>query len=372
MKNIAFSLCLIFLFSLTGCAGRISLEEATQAGAHQLSADNIDTLVSGNSLHMVAWDKSIAADIEFSDNGKLDAINSTGEKTFGRWSTDDERHRLCLQFKFWDNGATNCYKVFKDQDHYLLFNNDGTLANTFVPEREIGYTLADMNAGVLGSPPPGSETTKVARKTRPLQPAPAPVAVPAPAPEGSLLSTITFGLLGSSDNGEMPEDEEDTRQEFVPAPQLMAKTLSKPHQQLLDTDECPGCNLSGVDLSGTKLKGANLAGADLSGANLQEVNLKGANLKGANLQSARLTDAILIGADLENADLSDANLHWADLSKANLKNANMERAYLVKTFFYKADLTGANMSGVQSQRTIFEKAIGVPEHLLNNNTNSNE
>ncbi len=367
MKNIAFCLCLVLLFSLAGCAGRINLEEATKTGANQLSAANIETLVTGNSLHMVAWDKSIEADIEFSENGKLNAINSVGEKTFGRWSTDDEGHKLCMKFKFWDNGATNCYKVFKDKDHYLLFNNDGTLANTFVPEREVAYTLADTNAGVLALPPPGSTTRKVRRKSTK-----APVEEPVTeAKEAGLLSTITFGLIGGADDDE-PEEEPEVRQEFIPAPQILAKTLSKQHQQLLDTDECPGCNLSGIDFTGSKLKGVNLEGADLSGANLQEVNLKGANLKGANLQSARLADAILIGVDLENADLSDANLHWADLSKANLKNANMTRAYLVKAFFYKADLTGANLSGVQSQRTIFEKAIGVPEHLIKNNTNQSE
>ncbi len=362
MKKISLTLGLVLLFSLSGCAGRINLEEAVKAGANQLSAENIDTLVSGNSLHMVSWDKADEADIDFSDNGKLNAVNSVGESTFGRWSTDDEKHTLCLKFKHWGNGDTNCFKVFKDKEHYLLFNNDGTLANTFVPEREVEYTLADNNAGILAMPPPGSKPRRVAKKI------PAAVAPADPSKEAGLLSTLTFGMLGADDDDVEAEPEE--RNEFVPAPLVQKKVLSEAHQRLLDTDKCPGCNLSGIDFSGTKLKGVNLEGADLSGANLQEANLKGANLKGANLQSARLTDAILIGADLENADLSDANLHWADLSKANLKNANMERAYLVKAFFYKADLTGANMSGVQSQRTIFENAIGVPEHLLLKNKNT--
>lgn len=322
MKTIAFSLCLVLLFSLSGCARRINLEEATLGGATQLSADTIETLVTGNTLHMVSWDKSVEADIAFAEN-KLNAINSVGEKTFGRWTTDEKDHKLCLQFKFWGDGATNCFKVFKDNDHYLLFNNDGTLANTFVPEREVEYTQADMNAGSLALPPPGSSTRAIIS---------APVAQPL----------------------------------------VTKKSLSTPKQQLLDTRACPGCNLAGIDLSGTKLKGVNLEGANLSGANLQEVNLKGANLKGANLYSARLSDAILIKADLENANLAEANLHWADLSKANLRNANMAGAYLVKAYFYRSDLTGANMNGVRSQRTIFEKSIGVPEHLLHGNTNSKE
>ncbi len=363
MRNFAFYIFLALLLTLTACAGRISLEEATKAGAKQLSADNIDTLVAGNSLHMVSWDKSIEADIDFSESGKLNAINSVGEDTFGRWTTDDDKHMLCMKFKFWGEGATNCYKVFKSDDHYLLFNNDGTLANTFIPEHEVEYTMADLNAGVLAQPPQGT-TTKKQKKKRVKKKAPEPEQE-----KGGLLSALTFGLVGG-DDGEAEEPEAEVRKEYVPAPMVVKeKILSEPHQKLLDTGECPGCNLSGVDLTGTKLKGANLEGADLSGANLQEVNLKGANLKGANLQSARLADAILIKVDFENADLSDANLHWADLSKANLKNANMERAYLVKAFFYKADLTGANMSGVQSQRTIFEKAIGVPDHLLKKSKN---
>ncbi|MEN8258722.1 MAG: pentapeptide repeat-containing protein [Thermodesulfobacteriota bacterium] len=364
MKNFTFLLCIFLSFSLIGCAGRVNLDEAIKAGAKPLSADNIETLVSGNSLHMVSWDKSIEADIDFSEGGKLNALNSVGEDTFGRWTTDDDRHQLCMKFKFWGEGATNCYKVFKDGDQYFLFNNDGTLANTFVPERQVEYTLADSNAGILALPPPGSAPKKSKKKKRVQKKAPGPEKE-----KGGLLSALTFGLVGGDDD-EVEEPEPVVRKEYVPAAMVVKeKILSEPHQKLLDTGQCPGCNLSGVDLTGTKLKGVNLEGADLSGANLQEVNLKGANLKGANLQSARLADAILIKVDFENADLSDANLHWADLSRANLKNANLERAYLVKAFFYKADLTGANMSGVQSQRTIFEKAIGVPAHLLEKNKN---
>ncbi len=361
MKNIKITLCIVLLVSLCGCANRINLDGAIESGAKQLSADNIETVVSGNSLHMVSWDRSVEADISFQENGKLNALNSVGEKTFGRWTTDDEKNQLCMQFKYWGDGATNCFRVFKDNDRFLLFNNDGTLANTFVPEREVSYTQADTNAGVLALPPPGSNTKKISKQKRAEKSA--PTAPAEPAEKGGLLSTLTFGVLGGGADHEKPGADQVIRKEFVPA----EKELSQAHQQLVDSGECPGCDLSGIDLTGTKLKGVNLEGADLSGANLQEVNLKGANLKGANLRSARLTDAILIKADLEDADLSDANLHWADLSRANLKNANMERAYLIKAFLYKADLTGANMTGVQSQRATFEDAIGVPEHLLNQN-----
>ena len=164
MRNFVFYIFLALLLTLTACAGRINLEEATKSGAQQLTADNIDTLVAGNSLHMVSWDKSIEADIDFSESGKLNAINSVGEDSFGRWTTDDDKHMLCMKFRYWGEGATNCYKVFKSDDHYLLFNNDGTLANTFIPEREVEYTMADLNAGVLAQPPQGTKPKKKKHK----------------------------------------------------------------------------------------------------------------------------------------------------------------------------------------------------------------
>ena len=96
---------------------------------------------------------------------------------------------------------------------------------------------------------------------------------------------------------------------------------------LSDTNQCYGCNLSGVDLSGENLDDADLEGADLSNAILTKVDLEGANLKGANLS----------GADLSGADLSEADLYSADLSGANLTDANLEGALL----------DDANLSGVK-------------------------
>ncbi|MDR9501916.1 MAG: hypothetical protein RI601_08995, partial [Desulfurivibrionaceae bacterium] len=198
MKKIPLLFALLLLFSLAGCAGRINLDQARQAGARQLSADNINTLVAGNSLHMVSWSKADEADIDFSEKGTLNAINSLGEKTHGRWTTDRDQNTLCLKFKFWGDGATNCFRVFKDEEHYLLFNNDGTLAHTFVPEYEVEYTLADLNAGVLAQPP--SQDRRLPRQTATQE-----TAAAAPAANGGLLSTLTFGVLGAGDNGEAEE-----------------------------------------------------------------------------------------------------------------------------------------------------------------------
>ncbi len=60
-------------------------------------------------------------------------------------------------------------------------------------------------------------------------------------------------------------------------------------QQLLNTRECPGCDLRGADLRGAHLIGADLRKANLQGANLEEANLEGADLTDANLEGANLT-----------------------------------------------------------------------------------
>ncbi len=78
--------------------------------------------------------------------------------------------------------------------------------------------------------------------------------------------------------------------------------------QLLETGQCPACDLRGVDLSGQELVGANLAGADLSGANLTNTNLRGANLHGATMLKLNLSDTALSGANLKQADLSDIDI----------------------------------------------------------------
>jgi len=106
--------------------------------------------------------------------------------------------------------------------------------------------------------------------------------------------------------------------------------VRKNFQQLMETNSCPNCDLSGVVLNRVDLSGANLEGANLAGAKLYLANLTGTNLKNANLQ----------GTALGGADLTDA-----DLRGANLTGAIMEGAYLV----------GARMNGdVVTQRPPIE------------------
>lgn len=96
-------------------------------------------------------------------------------------------------------------------------------------------------------------------------------------------------------------------------------------QQLIETNSCPGCNLSGAVLNRIDLSGANLEGANLAGTQLYLANLAGANLQNANLQGAALG-----GADLAGADLRGANLTGAIIEGAYLKDARMDGTVIIK------------------------------------------
>ncbi|EDX73343.1 protein kinase domain [Coleofasciculus chthonoplastes PCC 7420] len=94
-------------------------------------------------------------------------------------------------------------------------------------------------------------------------------------------------------------------------------------QQLQQTGECAGCNLSGADLREMDLRTVDLREANLSEANLQGANLQSANLENANLREANLIDADLKGAYLRNADLTAANLTDTQLESTDLRGAIM-------------------------------------------------
>lgn len=104
-------------------------------------------------------------------------------------------------------------------------------------------------------------------------------------------------------------------------------------KRLLDTQECPGCNLSGanlankaltfVNLSNANLRGANLSGARLIGANLSNTNLTNADLKGAKLNGARMIGTNLVGTNLAEANLLGANLWNTSLNGAKLNSTKM-------------------------------------------------
>ncbi|MEN8140932.1 MAG: pentapeptide repeat-containing protein [Thermodesulfobacteriota bacterium] len=316
---------LSLLFLVTGCATRMNVDDAREQGAIPLDTAAIKTLVSGNTLFMESWDKADKAEVEFTSNSKLTATNVLGGSAPGRWRAVDDQ--LCLEFRWWGNeSGLDCFGVYKLADRFLLFRSDGSLEDSFVPQLSVDISPATEDAGVMAAMPEewsASSDEKKGEKAAPTKVYSAPIADSA--------------------------------------------KISSHQQLLLNSGECPGCDLAGLDLSGADLGGAKLAGADLSGAKLSKANLKGADLRGANLAGAQLNDANLSKADLQQAKLDGADLHWADLSKADLRKASLKKAYIIKTVFYKADLTGADLSDVVSQRTIFTKAKGVPAKLLEKN-----
>lgn len=93
-------------------------------------------------------------------------------------------------------------------------------------------------------------------------------------------------------------------------------------EQLLDTNKCYRCNLSGVDLSGEDFEDADLEGTDFTGANLENVDFSEANLKGASFVNANLKNADFSKADLYKTNFSGADLTEADFSKAMVDEAN--------------------------------------------------
>lgn len=101
--------------------------------------------------------------------------------------------------------------------------------------------------------------------------------------------------------------------------------VQKNFQQLMETNSCPNCNLSGAVLNRVDLSGANLEGANLAGAKLYLADLSGANLKNANLQGTALG-----GADLADADLQGANLTGAIMEGAYLVGAKMDGSVMTR------------------------------------------
>lgn len=104
-------------------------------------------------------------------------------------------------------------------------------------------------------------------------------------------------------------------------------------KQLIETNSCPGCDLSGV--------------------NLDRENLTGANLEGANLSNVRLHLATLASANLRNTDLRNAEFGGSDLANADLRGASLGGAtfvgaYLVGTQFDKEAFMGEPSEGIVS------------------------
>ena len=160
-------------------------------------------------------------------------------------------------------------------------------------------------------------------------------------------SSVTF--LGRSVMVLNSENNLIKTQNPIGAPVPTIQTSSSILQQLLETRQCPNCDLRGVNLRGANLGGANLTGANLTGANLRGADLTGIRLDNADLTKANLSGANLGNARLTGADLGDANLRNTYLGRSNLSNAYLEDAYLENAYLGHANLTKANLEGADLQ-----------------------
>jgi uncharacterized protein YjbI with pentapeptide repeats len=96
--------------------------------------------------------------------------------------------------------------------------------------------------------------------------------------------------------------------------------------KLMETKQCPRCDLSEANLGGLKVPGKDLDRANLSKANLNQADLSKTDMSGADLSGANLSGANLSEADLSGTDLSGADLSGADITKTNLDGAKLDNA----------------------------------------------
>ena len=97
--------------------------------------------------------------------------------------------------------------------------------------------------------------------------------------------------------------------------------------QLLESHQCPACQLNDADLTHADLRDANLKGAQLRRANLSQAQLDGADLNGSDLSYTSLKGASLRGTDLRNSRLIGTDLRRTDLTGALLDQHALEQSH---------------------------------------------
>lgn len=284
----------VVLIIMSGCSPGTQ-SHFIKKGQSPLTAEQLFTTVSGNSLHLEAID--FDGTLYFQTDGAFSAIDRLNNNDTGKWEISSQ-NELCLQFRVWYYGDLKCYSVFQDKkpDSFIFFTENG--ARYYSAE----YIAADPRN--LKKQLSKTDKKQFIRKNLAQNDQPAG-ASNAPSISPPLSQAIPSG-------------------EAAKAPNIAHLARN-----------CPDCNLSGADLKGARLVGANLAGADLSGADLSGANLRRANLTGANLSGANCVTTNLAGATL-----IDSNLSGADLTNSNLIKAKLNGATVDGTIFIGAHLEG--------------------------------
>ena len=99
--------------------------------------------------------------------------------------------------------------------------------------------------------------------------------------------------------------------------------------QLLESRQCPSCQLNDVDLTHADLRNADLQRARLQRANLNQALLDGADLSGSDLSFTSFQGASLRGTDLRNSRLMGTDLRQADLTGALLEQNALDQSHWI-------------------------------------------
>ena len=110
--------------------------------------------------------------------------------------------------------------------------------------------------------------------------------------------------------------------------QQVSIKLQENIDQLIRTNSCVKCDLSGADLNRMNLSGADLRDSDLTNTTFFLADLSGANLSGAVLRGSQFGGADLAEADLRGADLRGAQMSGAYLGGALLDSSPSEATTL--------------------------------------------
>jgi uncharacterized protein YjbI with pentapeptide repeats len=129
-------------------------------------------------------------------------------------------------------------------------------------------------------------------------------------------------------------------------------------QQFLKTNECRGCDLSGIELdgdfTGADLFGANLSNTEIGNANFTNADLRNANLSYAKGDAINLTDADCDNANFLGSEIAKVTLDGADLGRADLSHvkwgsdadrSSMQGVKLLECNLAHADITHADIQG---------------------------
>ena len=126
--------------------------------------------------------------------------------------------------------------------------------------------------------------------------------------------------------------------------------------QLLESRQCPACQLNDVDLTHADLRDVNLKGAQLQHANLSQARLDGADLSGSDLSFTSLQGASLRGTNLRDSRLIGTDLRRADLTGALLAPKALDQSHWLgargvsKEARSHAGLHNAGINAAQTRR----------------------